>query len=426
METVKRKVTYRLYPSRRQQNQMHETLRLHQKLYNAALEQRIDAFSRCNISLSFSDQCSELTKLREELPEYAALNAQSEQVTLKRLDLAFRHFFRRIKEGKEKVGFPRFKSFDRFKGWGYKSHGDGWKFLPHEDFVNGTIHISGVGNIQTRGRACFLDEERTSRNPGTPKTMEVFRKNGKWYASVTFDTLRPFRASGEKAVGIDWGTTHFLTIVDELKNLLVIGNPRHLKSREEKLKKAQKNLSRKKKGSNNRRKSKKILTNAHERVAWKREDFLHQTSASIVKSASLIATESLNIKAMTANGGSYKAGLNRSILDTSPGKFFELLEYKAADAGVPFIEIPTRKVKPSQSCSGCGYVEKKPLASRVHDCKKCGLVLDRDVNAALVILNFALTGFVTGREPASSAESEVTYSLKHETPSIPEHAQQSV
>lgn len=92
METVKRKVTYRLYPSRRQKNQMVETLRLHQRLYNAALEQRIDAYKRCSVSLTFSDQCADLTNLRAEFAEYAALNAQSEQVTLKRLDLAFSHF----------------------------------------------------------------------------------------------------------------------------------------------------------------------------------------------------------------------------------------------------------------------------------------------------------------------------------------------
>jgi putative transposase len=422
METVKRKVTYRLYPSRRQQNQMLETLRLHQKLYNAALEQRIDAYRRCGVSLNYNDQAHGLTQLRAEFPEYAALNAQSEQVTLKRLERAFKAFFGRVKEGKEKPGFPRFKSFDRYKGWGYASHGDGWKYLPNQDFVNGTIRMSGIGNIQARGRSRFFDEERTSRDPGKPKTMEVFRKNDKWYASVTFETLRPFRASGDKALGVDWGTAKFLTIVDDKKIPLIVENPRHLKSREYRLKKAQRNLSRKKKGSNNRKKAKKVLANAHERVAWKREDFLHQTSASIVKAASLIATESLNIKAMTANGGAYKTGLNRSILDTSPGKFFELLEYKAADAGVPYIEVPTRKVKPSQTCSGCGYVEKKQLAERVHDCKKCGLVLDRDVNAALVILNFAMTGFVTGREPALSVESKVTCSLNHETPPITEHA----
>jgi putative transposase len=422
METVKRKVTYRLYPSRRQQNQMLETLRLQQKLYNAALEQRIDAYRRCGVSLNYNDQAHDLTQLRAEFPEYAALNAQSEQVTLKRLERAFKAFFQRVKEGKEKPGFPRFKSFDRYKGWGYAAHGDGWKFLPNEDFVNGTIRMSGIGNIQARGRSRFLDEERTSRNPGKPKTMEIFRKNDKWYASVTFETLRPFRASGDTALGIDWGTAKFLTIVDETKVPLIVENPRHLKSREDKLKKAQKSLSRKKKGSSNRKKAKKSLANAHERVAWKREDFLHQTSAAIVKSASLIATEALNIRGMTASGGAYKTGLNRSILDTSPGKFFELLEYKALDAGIPYIEVPTRKVKPSQTCSGCGHAEKKQLSDRVHDCKKCGLVLDRDVNTAIVILNFAMTGFVTGREPALSVESKVTCSLKHETPPIPEHA----
>ena len=129
---------------------------------------------------------------------------------------------------------------------------------------------------------------------------------------------------------------------------------------------------------------------------------------------------------MTAHGGAYKKGLNRSILDTSPGKFFALLEFKAADAGIPYIEIPTRKVKPSQSCSGCGVVQKKALSERVHACACCGLRLDRDVNAARVILNYALTGFVTGREPSSGVEGGVTRPRKHETSTIPEHARQSV
>ena len=417
METIKRKVTYRLYPSEKQKNQMIEVLRLHQRLYNAALEQRIEAYSRRGISVTYNMQAKDLTQLRAEFSEYKALNAQSEQVTLKRLDRAFDNFFQRVREGKAKAGFPRFKAFERFKGWGYAAHGDGWKFLPGEKYVNGTIRISGVGQLQARGRARFVDEERTSRNPGLPKTMEVIRKNDKWYASVTFETIRPYRASGDVALGLDWGTTKFLTGVTEQKEILIIKNPRHLKKREKSLKSAQQDLSRKKKGSKNRRKAKKILANRHEKVAWKREDFLHQTSAKIVKMASLIATENLNIKGMTASGGAYKKGLNRSILDSSPGKFFQLLEYKAADAGVPYIEVPTRKIKPSQACSGCGFVLKKLLSERVHDCNKCGLVLDRDVNAALVILNYALTGFITGREPASGVEEKNSFPVKHETPS---------
>jgi putative transposase len=422
MQKINRKVTYRLYPSHRQCNQMAETLRLHQKLYNAALEQRIDAFQRCRISLGFKEQCAQLTLLRQECPEYAALNAQSEQVTLKRLDLAFAHFFRRVKEGAEKAGFPRFKSLDRFRGWGYKSHGDGWKFQPGDGFVNGTLRLSGVGHIQARGRARFVDAARQSRDPGAPKTVEIVRKNSKWYASITFETCKPYRASGPHAVGIDWGVLQFMTLASADGRYSCIENPRHWHHARLRLHKAQRALSRKKRGSKNRGKAKKILSAAHERLCWKREDFLHQASARIVGSASLIATESLNVKGMTSHGGSYKRGLNRSILDTSPGKFFMLLEYKAADAGIPYVEISARQTKPSQTCSSCGQVAKKKLSERTHDCSSCGLILGRDENAARVILNYALTGFATGREPASSVESGVTRLLKHETPPIPEQA----
>lgn len=419
MELVKRKTTYRIYPSVRQAHRMEEMLRLHRRLYNAALEQRIDAYKRCGITLNFYDQCKELTQLRAVCPEYAALNAQSQQVTLKRLHRAFEASFRRVKSG-DKPGFPRFKSLGRFKGWGYATHGDGGKFQPGRDFVNGTLRISGVGNLQARGRSRFVDEERTSRNPGTPKTLEILRKNDKWYASITFETPRPHRDSGDSAFGIDWGVSKFLTVVDDESKATVIENPRHLAKRQIALKKAQRSLSRKKKGSSNRRKAKRSLRTCYERLTWSRQDFLHQTSARLVRGARFLATETLNIKDMTARGGTYKAGLNRSILDTSPGKFFALLAYKAADAGIPYVEVPTRKIKPTQTCSGCGKTEKKGLKDRQHDCKSCGLKVDRDVNAALVILNYALTGKVTGWEPALGVEGEVARPVKHETPPIPE------
>src|SRR3989338_7389775 len=114
MTEVNRKVTYRLYPTGQQKAVLLDTLRLHERLYNAALEQRITAYRTRKVSLSYVDQAKELTKLRAELPEYKALNAQSEQVTLTRLDLAFQNFFRRVKLGSDRAGFPRFKSFDRY------------------------------------------------------------------------------------------------------------------------------------------------------------------------------------------------------------------------------------------------------------------------------------------------------------------------
>jgi putative transposase len=164
-------------------------------------------------------------------------------------------------------------------------------------------------------------------------------------------------------------------MVTEDNKQYLIENPRHFKKYDGQLKKAQRSLSRKKNGSRNRAKAKLKLVSCHEKLADQRDDFLHQMSARIVRMSRLVATEALNIKAMTVHSGAYKRGLNRSILDTSPGKFFTLLECKAADAGIPYIEIPTRKVKPSQSCSGCGVVQKKALSERTHVCGCCDLEL---------------------------------------------------
>ena len=166
MNQVNRKVMYRLYPSKKQAGRMTEILRLHQRLYNGCLEQRIHAFRDRKVSLNYHDQAKELTQLRKLDPQYRALNAQSEQVTLKRLELAYKSFFSRIKKG-EKAGFPRFKAFDRYKGWGYATHGDGWRFTPNENSINGSLRLSGVGVLQARGRARKNDFSG-ARNPGIP------------------------------------------------------------------------------------------------------------------------------------------------------------------------------------------------------------------------------------------------------------------
>ena len=426
METVNRKVTYQIYPSKKQRGKLEQMLVLHQRLYNCALEQRIGAYGRDKTSVSFQDQCKELTELRNQLPEYAELNAQSEQVTLKRLDRAYQNFFDRVKKG-DKAGFPRFKSRERFKGWGYKSHGDGWRFFVGSNGVNGYLRLTGVGHLQARGRG-RKDDITGDRTLGEPKTMEILHKNGKWYASVTFKRPMPRRLSGDKILGIDWGTAKFLTIVDSFGNQAEIENPRLLKKVDRSLRSAQRRLSRKKRGSQNRKKAKEKVVRLHEKLAYKRQDHLHKASASLVRISRHIATEKLNIKNMTACGGVRKAGLNRSILDSSPGDFFRKLRYKAVEAGIQWSEIPTRKVKPSQTCACCGVSEKKDLSMRVHHCLSCGFKADRDVNAALVMINYALTGIahsgekVTGQELALGVESGVTWMLKHETPPIPEHA----
>jgi len=182
MTLHKRRVNYRLYPKPEQTKALLEMLRKHQLLYTSALEQRITAYRKQGVSLNYYQQAKELTELRAELPEFRELNAQSSQNTallspsvqlltsptpavLKRMDRAFQHFYRRCKAGVEKAGFPRFKAFARYSGWGYNTHGDGWRLSTEE--TQCYLKLSGVGHIRMRGKA---------RTPGPPKTLDIVCK----------------------------------------------------------------------------------------------------------------------------------------------------------------------------------------------------------------------------------------------------------
>ena len=401
----KRKITYRIYPSKKQNQKMLGVLRGHQQLYNAALEERISAYKKCGISLSYYDQCKSLTQVRQEIPEQKALNSASQQVTLNRLHLAFQNFFTRVKQNKAKAGFPRFKSFDRYPGWGYKVHGSGWFLEVGEK--HGILKLGEIGYIKIRGKA---------RNIGTPKTMEILHKQNKWYASVTVECI-PKRKGGTKAIGIDWGLETYATIANHDDTYRKIANPRFLRKKLKELKQKQKKLSKKKLRSTNRKKARIKVAALHAKVANQRKDFLHQTTAGLVKESALIAIEKLSTKNMSSNGGAYKKGLNREILSAAPGAFHQMLKCKAEEAGIELIEIPTRQVKPSQTCSSCGHQEKKLLSVRKHDCA-CGAKLGRDENAARVILNWAFFDNATGRESAICGEDALATSVKQETPSI--------
>ena len=402
MNLAKRKITYRLYPSKKQNQKMLDVLRGHQQLYNAALEERISAYKTRGISLSYYDQCKSLTLVRQEIPEQKALNSASQQVTLNRLHLAFQSFFRRVKKSTKGAGFPRFKAFDRYPGWGYKIHGSGWNLTAGDK--HGVLQLSGIGHIKIRGKA---------RNMGALKTLEIQHKQGKWYTSVTVECA-PKRKGGEKAIGIDWGLETYATIANHDGTYNEVKNPRLLRKSLKELKKKQKNLSRKKLRSNNRKKARMKVAALHGKIANQRKDFLHKTTANLVKESSLIAIEKLNTKGMSSKGGAYKKGLNREILSAAPGAFHQMLKCKAEEAGIELIEIPTRQVKPSQTCSSCGHQEKKLLSVRKHDCV-CGVKLGRDENAAKVILNWAFSGNATGRESACSGGDVLATPVKEET-----------
>lgn len=401
-----RKVTYRMYPSKTQKILLGHMLGVHQKLYNKALEQRIHVYQEEKRSVSFYNQCQSLTLWREGDTELAAVNAQSEQVTLKRLDLAFQGFFRRVKNG-ETPGFPRFKSYHRFSGWGYKTHGDGWRFIFGKGTKHGRVKLSGVGTLPLRGQP---------RTPGIPKTAEVMHKAERWYLSVTMN-CEPKRTAGVKAIGLDWGVETFATLVTSDNATQRIENPRLGTAWAPKIKRCHQAISRTQKGSKNRRKSIQRLGSHYRKLSQQRSNFIHQKSSELVKHSILIATETLDIQSMTAKGGAYKKGLNREILNTTPGAFFNLLKCKAEEAGIDWVEVPTRLVKPSQTCHRCGIQLKKPLSERLHHCS-CGVRCSRDENSARVMLNWALLGSPTGQELSEAWSRRCLPALKHETPSV--------
>ena len=316
MYTVMRKVTFKLYPTPSQVKQMLDVKGAHQRLYNAALESRIDAYKRCGISLSYVRQAKELTRLRSQDTTYAALNAQSCQVTLRRLDKAFKAFFGRVKQG-TCGGFPRFKSFRRFTGWGYATHGDGFRVF--SEGHHGTLRLSGIGTLRMRGKA---------RQWGKVKTCEILHRRGRWYASITV-TCSPERESGKRALGMDWGVCTFATLTDEKGEVEEIENPRFLRSELSKVRRAQRALSRKRSGSKNWRKQLDRVGSLRGKIARRREDFLHKESAKLIKKSALIATEELSVKTMTASGGARKKSLNREILSCAPSMFLSMIRYKA-------------------------------------------------------------------------------------------------
>ncbi|MDZ5455007.1 RNA-guided endonuclease InsQ/TnpB family protein [Azohydromonas lata] len=415
MERNLRKTTFRLYPTPKQEVALQSLLRSHQQLYNAALEERIDCWRKTGKRLSYADQCKSLTVLRRELPEWAeAANCSSQQMTLRRLDKAFAAFFRRVKAG-QAPGFPRFKSLQRFPGFSFKTHGDGWRFTPGADWRHGTLRLLGLGHLRARGQA---------RQGGDVRASDVLHRDGKWYLSLTLDIGTPQRQrTSNAAMAFDWGVETFLTGVDHAGEDVRLDNPRWWQSEKDHIKELQQSVSRKRnKRSNRRRKAVQRLSRARAKTARRRLDWAHQQTAKLARHYALVATEELRIANMTRSaagtmeepgrGVAQKAGLNREILDTAPALFTSLLRCKVLETGGEWVEAPTRKLKPSQRCPACWALAIKSLSMRMHACAECGHTEPRDLASARVVLSWAM-GTHHGQELAGIGTRERPY----ETPS---------
>jgi putative transposase len=352
---------YKLRPTPAQERELEHVVILCRQLYNVALEQRITAWQRCRISVSRYQQEAELKDIRAEFPEYAAIHSHVLQDVLSRLDKTYQAFFRRVQRG-EKAGFPRFKGRERFHSFTYKEYGN------RARLDNGFLVLSKIGRIAVRWSRPV---------DGTRKTVTVCREADGWYVTISCAEvpMQQLPLTGQQT-GIDLGLESFAT----LANGEHIANPRIYRRAERHLRRAQRRVSRRVKGSHRRRKAVALLARAHQRVRRTRTDFHHKTALALVRAYDTIYHEDLQTANLLRNHH-----LAKSIADAGWSAFLRILSCKAAEAGKTVVAVPPAFT--SQACSGCGVLVHKGLSVRWHACPECGTSLHRDHNAARNILH---------------------------------------
>ena len=348
--------------------------------YNFGLRRKIESYRETGKSPSAIDLHRELNVLKRKsqedggVPWMYEVSKSAPQEALRDLDKAFQHFFRRCKEGKGRKGFPKFKS--RKRGIG------GFRLTGAIHAGARTIRLPRIGEIRLKeaGYLAIKDAKILS--------VSVTEQAGRWFVSLTVKEERPDPAQPTGPVlGVDVGIVHLAALSDGT----VFENPRALKAAEARLRRLQKSVSRKVKGSNNRRKAKVRLARRHYRVACIRKDAIQKaTTAAIAKQPTAIGIETLNVCGMLQNHH-----LARSLSDASMSEVLRCLEYKAKRAGIRVVKAD-RWFPSSKMCSRCGAVRSTlALADRTFRCLSCGFVLDRDLNAAINLKNFAASSAVT-------------------------------
>jgi putative transposase len=367
---MKKTFKYRIYPTKKQQRALNEWLRLCCEIYNAALQERRDAYQVAGKSISYSQQCIELSACKEVRPELVEVHSQVLQDAVKRVDLAFDAFFRRCKTG-EHPGYPRFKSRFRYDSLTFKQYGNSFD-VQHGKKHQGTLILSKIGHVK-------MVMHRPIQ--GTPKTAIVKRTpTGKWFVSICCNDVEPEKLPESlEQVGIDVGLKTFAYLSDGSH----IDNPRFFREEEQALARAQRTLSKAEKGTKEKKKRRKVVARIHERIKNRRQNFIQQQVALLVKRFGLIAVEALVVRNMVKN-----PKLAKSIADAAWSLFFAHLLCRAEEAGREVVRV--NPAFTSQTCSACGHRQEMPLSVRVYECPNCGLVIDRDHNSSVNILGEAV------------------------------------
>jgi len=347
---------------------MNESLEACRWVYNETLATRKNAWEQEQRSVSRYDTIGMLPTWKADKPELEQAHSQVLQEVCTRVDLAFQAFFRRVKAGEEKVGYPRFRGHDRYDSFTYPQ--TGFKVLDNEH-----LHLSKIGDVKIKMHRPI--EERV-------KALTVRRDRlGNWYACFSCIVEPKPMPLTSKVIGVDVGLATFATLSNGEK----IENPRFFKRDQKALLKARSKRDRADKETPRRRKLTRSCLHIENRITNRRKDFAHKLSRNLVNEYQIIAFEKLDIQDM--QDGNYRS-MNRSIADVAWARFVQYCSAKAEDAGRTVVLVNPKNT--TKMCSRCGEIVPKTLSERVHECPHCGLVLDRDHNAALNIIALGLHG----------------------------------
>ncbi|RKU23123.1 transposase [Candidatus Poribacteria bacterium] len=372
---------YRAYPDREQERWVYAEFKHQKRLFNYMLQMRSQMYHYGGISVSKIDQINHLKKLREGNTYYSDHPQDMQVSTIKRLDQAYDHFFRRCKDPKEKKkGCPKFKGFVHSVTWELRKYtlksGERVRQNPIRETGNqrhNLLKVPKLGEVKIR-------QHRPLR--GDPKEVTLKKTARGWYCFIVCEVPDTLKCVPKSACGVDVGTKDFLTDSTGAP----VPNPRFRQREEKKLAELQRQLARKEKGSKRYWKARNALAKQHDKIACQRLDSIAKTAYKLFhhKGFDAVVAENLDVKRMVKH-----KGFAKSISDVAWGEFFHWCQWIAKRDGKHFHTVPPEHT--SKTCSNCCQRVKKKM--RVHirtfKCEHCGFEIDRDHNAAINILNRA-------------------------------------
>jgi putative transposase len=360
--TIHTTYRYRLDPTAEQERLLNQFAGARRFVWNWALNRKRQHYQQTGTTLSYNDLAAELTQMKQQ-PATAWLremDSQSLQQALRDLDSAYQHFFRRARNGEKKKGFPKFKS--------RKTDPPRFRIPQRVRLEGSVVSVPKIGLIKV-----ILHRPLEGVTKGATFKREAC---GHWYISLVVEQQIALKVDRliQTHIGIDVG----LKSLAALSSGETIENPRWYRTQMRRLRRAQKALSRKVKGSRNRGKARIVVARLHEKIRNQRNDFLHKLSTALIRHNDLVSIEDLNVRGLA------KTKLAKSVLDAGWGMFRSMLAYKAERNNTHLIVIG-RFFPSSKTCSACGLINADlALADRDWTCS-CGVQHDRDLNAARTI-----------------------------------------